>query len=66
MVLVLSIPILTMQNKQSKHHFKKYLIGFLLASAISTLSVCSIVSCANNKAIKVNPNDNYQNLTSTV
>lgn len=66
MVLVLSIPILTMQNKQSKHHFKKYLIGFLLASAISTFSVCSIVSCANNKTTKVNPHDNYQNLTSTV
>ena len=66
MVLVLFIPILIMMKKQTKHHYKKYFFGFLLTSAISAISVCSIVSCSHNQTSQVNPNDNYQNLSTTV
>ena len=66
MVLVLFIPILTMMKKQTKHHYKKYCLGFLLATSISVISVCSIVSCANNQTAEVNPNDNYENLSTDV
>ncbi|MBO7085454.1 hypothetical protein J6W20_06205 [bacterium] len=55
-----------MMKKQTKHHYKKYFFGFLLTSAISVISVCSIVSCSCNQTSQVNPNDNYQNLSTTV
>ena len=65
MVLVLFIPILTMKKKQNKHHYWKYLTGTFLISAVSVVSVCSVISCSNNKLV-VNPNNNYSDLTTKV
>ena len=66
MVLVLFIPILTMKKKNNKHHYWKYLSAICLVASISAISVCSIVSCANNEQSSVNANDNYSNLSNVV
>ena len=65
MALVLFIPILTMTKKKNKHHYWKYLTGLFLVSTISVISVCTVISCANNQST-VNANDNYANLSTTV
>ena len=65
MALVLFIPILTMIKKKNKHHYWKYLTGLFLVSTISVISVCTVISCANNQST-VNANDNYANLSTTV
>lgn len=65
MALALFIPILTMIKKKNKHHYWKYLTGLFLVSTISVISVCTVISCANNQST-VNANDNYANLSTTV